>query len=110
MKTWIDAMDSDLQLFKAISIILLGRSHLLHGLFNPILPRLREDPTILVKHYSHCLSQEEFILIKVSLDLWCNSGKAKLNEIFYNLDTPSFLNVINGLLIAKRIRTLDPDF
>jgi hypothetical protein len=104
MLDWANVNKSELQLYEAIAKLLVNHEHLLNGLFNPTCQRLSDEPEALLKHYRSCLSPGEFILIRVSLDIWCSSGNARLAEVLDGLDDFNFNNFVSSLLILNRDR------
>lgn len=110
MNDWSDSKEIPLRHYDAITHVLQHHDNLLRGLFDTCPPRLNGNARALLAHYKRCLPNQEYILIRVALDIWDSSGNAKIGHILDQLDARSFLNVINGLVLARKSRIIYPDF
>lgn len=98
MQTWKSASTGDLRRFKAIQQFLVPHPKLTEFLFRPDKAELRDSPENL-RARTGGYSSGERALIRIALDIWSESGNARLNDLSI-LDATSFKNVILGLLIA----------
>jgi len=53
---------------------------------------------------SFCTSDE--LLIRIALDIWCDSGAINFNEIYQKLDEKNFVNVVLTLWYLRGDRML----
>jgi hypothetical protein len=98
MQTWINACSGDLRRFKAIHQFLKPYPKLVEFLFRTDKAELHGSPEGLLKR-SAAFSTGEKVLIRVALDIWSESGDARINDLDH-LDPHCFKNVTLGLLIA----------
>lgn len=107
MKSWLNASENDFKTFESISTVFLNHKNLLDYFFEKKNPRIRLSSKKMIEIAQELFTDEEIILIKVALDLWSGSGNAHVWEIVEMLDKYDFINVINGIAIAKKNRYLD---
>lgn len=100
MIEWKGASEGDLRLLKAIKIVMEGHEKLINFMFHPEKARLVTSSDIILKHAA-CFSTGEVILIKIVLDIWDNSGKALLKEMFETLDYKK-INQISQVMASLR--------
>jgi hypothetical protein len=99
MFQWKNADPGDLKRFNAISMFLNKYPSLLTFLFSPTKPELNGSPESLKKR-SGGFSSGEKVLINIALDIWSDSGDAKINDL-YTLDSENFQNVLKALIRGR---------
>jgi hypothetical protein len=103
MEVWLDAEDSDKQIFKTINILFSKHPYLLKFFFDPNKPKIKYEPLNMIRA-SHGMSSGEQVLIKIALDIWSGGGNAKVCQILETLDDANFTNAINALVLTRRNR------
>jgi hypothetical protein len=106
MKSWLNASEDDFKTFESISAVFLNHQYLLDHFFEEKSPRIRLHSEKMIKIAQEQFTDEEVVLIKVALDIWSGSGKAYIWEVIEVLDKHDFINVLNGLVIAKKNRSI----
>ncbi len=99
MFQWKDADPDDLKRLNTIMIFMQKYPSLLTFLFFKTKPELNGSPET-IKKRSCCFSSGEQVLINIALDIWSNSGDAKINDL-YTLDPENFQNVVKALVRAR---------
>ncbi len=97
MQCWINARDGEKKQFYAISLILSQRQFLLDFLFNPHKPELSKSADQLL-YAAQGFCSQDYLLIKLCLDIWCDHGKIKVHELF-NLEPEVFKLVLKAFEI-----------
>lgn len=97
MQCWINAGNSEKKLFHAISFLLDHQSRLLHFLFDTTFPKLNAPPDAIIKRAKK-LCSEDYFLIRLSVNLWCDQGNVSAHELL-ECEPDTFKRVINTLLI-----------
>jgi hypothetical protein len=64
--------------------------------------RLRATPEEILKE-SRCLSRGERILVKIGLDLWSDSGSARVSDIVEHLDDDNVMAFIRAILRCREM-------
>ena len=100
MKTWENASNEELRQFEIISMILEKHKKIINYLFDTKNPKLNGTPNDILKNAS-AFSRGEYVLIKVALDVWSESGNANLTEILNTLDKENFIKVMKGINYLK---------
>lgn len=106
MKSWLNASENDFKTFESISTVFLHHKHLLDYFFEKKKPRIRLNSKKMIEIAQEQFTDEEIVLTKVALDIWSGSGRAYIWEIIEALDKHDFINVLNGLIIAKKNRSI----
>jgi hypothetical protein len=95
MKCWKNCCSSERLQFEAISIAVGGRADLLKVLFDQEQPKLRRPPAQILREALGLCSQD-YLLVKLSLDLWCDHGVA-VHELL-SLDLEVFNRALKALI------------
>jgi hypothetical protein len=103
METWTNVCAGDRRRFNAIHQFLKPHPKLVDFLFRSDKPELHSSPDVLRKA-AKGFSTGERILIRVALDIWSDSGDAKISDLDH-LDPDSFKNVLLGLFISHGFST-----
>ena len=86
MPNWKNACKDDQQRLQAITLVLKNYPWLVDEIFNPLEPCLKISPQALVRGRS----SGERVLLRISLDIWNESGNFRLSELgcldFNNLE------------------------
>lgn len=90
---WQYASYNDQLRLTAILMLMQHHPKLIRELFDPKRPRLRAAPHTLKRN---SFSHGEKLLIKIALDLWNESGQAKLVELMDTLDPSNFQALIQA--------------
>lgn len=98
MESWPNDYSNDKILFQIISVALERHPYLIDLIFNTDRPETQLSTEELIQS-SCCYSSGEKILIRVALDLWNSTGKAKLGDIINSLDPDNFKNVLYAISI-----------
>jgi hypothetical protein len=96
MFCWKTAESYEWKQIEAISIVLSNHYKLLEFLFEKERPNLRNSPEQLLE-WSLGFSSGEQVLVRVALDIWSNSGSARVSDLLISLDQSNFENVLLGL-------------
>ncbi|MBP7859964.1 hypothetical protein KA001_03340 [Patescibacteria group bacterium] len=89
--------------YEAIKIVFGNHKYLLEEFFDSKKPALRHPPDVLLKRMQSG-SRGEFILIKVALDIWSESGGASVNDILNHLDDDNFHNICLAFSKLRKMR------
>lgn len=109
MKHWQN-IDPSLEFqYKAIKIVFARHQYLLNEFFDPEKPTLKNPPDIMLERLSS-LSRGEYILIKVALDIWSESGGSSANDILNHLDDDNFYNVCLAFSKLRKVRLYFLDY
>lgn len=95
MKCWVSAGRAEKKQFEAISIITSRSPYLMDFLFHPLRSELKNSADELLKE-ARGFSSEDYLLVKLCLDLWCDQGKFNVHELF-NLEPDIFNQALQAL-------------
>lgn len=73
-----------------------AHENLLPFLFYTEAATLRHYPDVLMTQ-AKCLSSGEFVLIRLALDIWNDSGGVRISELLNRLDSTNFQNAMSAL-------------
>ncbi len=88
--------------FEAIQLVFHKHPSLIDFMFEKNRKRLSDFPENLLKK-AIAYSSGEYILIQVALDLWSGSGNVNLYDLLTTLDKENFKNVLNALILLRKI-------
>ncbi len=89
-------------LISSIQTLFRHDEHLCHFLFHHQELRLRETPAELLKE-ARAFSRGEQILIQIGLDLWSDSGSARISQLLKHLDDENILALLRAILRCREM-------
>ena len=104
MVNWKYAEQNQLRILRTLRLMFFKHPYLLEFLFERDKPELRQQSEILIKE-AGVFSSGERILIQIGLDLWSDSGNARLWDILERLDDLNYKYFLLGLLNARDVNT-----
>jgi len=105
MINWKNASESDKNLLTAIARLFRNSPQLLIFFFHQSEPKLAH-PCKKIKQLSRSFCTSDELLIRIALDIWCDSGAINFNEIYQKLDEKNFVNVVLTLWYLRGDRML----
>jgi hypothetical protein len=100
MRVWKDATRAEQIQFLAIEELFSTSPHLMDYLFDANSPKLKY-PADDILQFCGSFSSGDRLLIKIALDIWCDSGSAKIYELI-GADSVILNSAISSLSILSR--------
>lgn len=100
MTTWNNALESDVFLKEALSMLYGHNENMLHFLLNQDQPCLISSSEN-IKNQANVFSTGEQLLIRIGLDIWDGSGGIHFNELYQGLDERNFQKMLLVLLFLR---------
>lgn len=102
MLDWKNVTEEEERLSTVMELIFCNYPKLLDFLFEPSIPRLKDEPEKLLAE-ANVFSSGEKILIQVALDLWNGSGKSLFWDIIHRLDHENQKRILLSLQYLRII-------
>jgi hypothetical protein len=93
---WNMAKPREQKFQAAMKILFATNAGLLALIFDRDHPRLRDEPEVIMAHLCD-LSSGEYLLVRLALDLWNDSGGVHIQELISRLDPMNFANAVAAL-------------
>jgi hypothetical protein len=93
---WHNARPRELKFQVVMTALFAANSRLLPLVFARDQPRLRDEPENILTQ-ARGLSSGEYLLLRLALDLWNDSGSVRIQELISTLDSLNFANAIGAL-------------
>jgi hypothetical protein len=94
--SWKKPIVAEQELLIAMTKLFADNERLLYFVFNSDQPKLRDDPENLIEA-AKSMSSGEYVLIRLALDIWNESGGVQVNELLRKLDPINFAKAIATL-------------
>lgn len=93
---WKTARPRDQRFQIVVTALFASNARLLALVFDRDQPRLRDEPENILTQ-ARGLSSGEYLLLRLALDLWNDSGDVRIQELISSLDSTNFANAIGAL-------------